>query len=171
MAKKAHTPASQTTTVPVVAIGASAGGLEQIKVLLRHMPTDTGAAFVVIQHLDPNRESHLAEPLGKAGALPAITIEDRMPAQADRLHILPPGHRLGIDDHGMLRLTARQAREAKPTLIDHFFRELATALGRRAVGIVLSGNGSDGTLGLKAIRSAGGLAIAQHPDNAEFDGM
>lgn len=166
------TPNSGTVgTVPVIAIGASAGGLEQIKLLLKHMPADTGAAFVVIQHLDPNHESHLAELLAKAGDLPAVTIEDRMPAQADRVHILPPGHRLGIDDRGVLRLTARSGREATPTLIDHFFRELAAALGRRAVGIVLSGNGNDGALGLKAIRSADGLAIAQHPDNAEFDGM
>src|SRR5699024_2416065 len=95
----------------------------------------------------------------------------QMPVQADRVHILPSGHRLGIDDNGVLRLTASSAREAQPTLIDRFFRDLASARGRQAVGIVLSGSGSDGALGLKAIRGAGGLAIAQHPDNAEFDGM
>lgn len=158
-------------TIPVVAIGASAGGLEQIKLLLKRMPTDTGAAFVVIQHLDPNHQSQLTELLEQVCTLPTVTIEDQMALVADRVHILPAGYRLGMDDTGVLRLNARQEREAQPTLIDGFFRDLATARGRRAVGVVLSGTGSDGALGLKAIRSGGGLAIAQHPDSAEFDGM
>src|SRR5699024_10155376 len=152
--------------------GASAGGLEQIKLLLKDMPTDTGAAFVVIQHLDPHHETHLGELLARAGVeLPAVTIDDHMALAANQVHVLPAGQRLGMDDDGRLRLTAGTARETKPTLIDHFFRDLASVRGRRAVGIVLSGSGSDGALGLKAIRGAGGLAMAQHPDDAEFDGM
>src|SRR5699024_2863263 len=104
-------------------------------------------------------------------SLPVVSVDKQMPSTADQVHVLPAGQRLTIDDRGNLQPSASTAREATPTLIDHFFRNLAVALGRRAIGIVLSGNGSDGALGLKAIRSAGGLAIAQLPNNAEFDGM
>ncbi|MDN5938272.1 MAG: PAS domain-containing protein [Salinisphaera sp.] len=171
MSANAGSAQEPAAAIPVVAIGASAGGLEQIKLLLKNMPTDTGAAFVVIQHLDPQHQSHLTELLAQAGELPAVTVEDGMPAQANHVHILPPGYRLGIDGNGVFYLTTSQGREARPTLIDSFLRDLAAARGRRAVGIVLSGSGSDGALGLKAIRSAGGLAMAQHPDHAEFDSM
>src|SRR5690625_735545 len=159
------------STVPIVAIGASAGGLEQIKLLLSQMPLDTGAAFVVVQHLDPHHESHLTELLDQTSDLPGITIEDQMSVQADRIHTLPPGYRLGIDSDGVFHLTASHSRETTPTLIDFFFRELAAELGPRAIGIILSGSGSDGALGLKAIRGSGGLAMAQNPDDASFDGM
>ncbi len=157
-------------SIPVVAIGASAGGLEQITLLLREMPLDTGAAFVVIQHLDPNHESQLTDLIGSASQLPVVAIEDRMPLIADRVHVIPPGHSLSIDN-GVLRIEPAKAREAAPTLIDRFFRDLASVRGQRAVGIVLSGTGSDGARGLKAIRTAGGLAIAQSPDTAQHDGM
>src|SRR5699024_1326578 len=162
---------SPSMPVPVVAIGASAGGLAQLKLLLRDLPSDTGASFVVIQHLDPEHESQLADLLDRVCTLPVVSVDKQMPATADQVHVLPAGQRLTIDDRGNLQPSASTAREATPTLIDHFFRNLAVALGRRAIGIVLSGNGSDGALGLKAIRSAGGLAIAQLPNNAEFDGM
>lgn len=156
---------------PVVAIGASAGGLSQIRQLLTEMPADTGAAFVVIQHLPPDYRSQLAELLAPDCPLPAITIEDGMQVQADRIHVLPSGYQLGIDDQGRLQLTDDRQHNASPTVIDRFFRDLAMTRGRRAIGIVLSGNGNDGALGLKAIRSEGGLAIAQNPDSAEFGAM
>lgn len=171
MVDNLHSSKKQASTVPIVAIGASAGGLEQLQLLLGHIPPDTGAAFVVVQHLDPNHDSKLTELLAQASDLPVVTIDDHMAAQANRVHVLPPGHRLTIDEDGELHLVSSKEREAKPTLIDGFFRNLSEAPGRRAIGIILSGSGSDGARGLKAIRSAGGLAMAQYPNNAEFDGM
>src|SRR5699024_5132642 len=153
------------STLPVVAIGASAGGLEQIRVLLADMPADTGAAFVVLQHLDPSRSSQLAELLERSTEVPVVEIEDGMTLDADRVHVIPPGHDVTIED-GHLRLTRSKGRETAPRVIDAFFRELASVWQHNAVGIILSGTGSDGTLGLKAIRAAGGLIPGQHPDTA-----
>ncbi len=165
-----NAPERNNIMTPVVAIGASAGGLEQIKLLLRDMPPDTGAAFVVLQHLAPHHKSQLAELLDHSSALPVVEIEDRMALEADRVHVIPAGYSLGIKDN-RLHLSPAQGHEEAPRLIDDFFRELADARGSRTVGIILSGTGSDGTLGLKAIRAGGGLTLVQNPDTAAFDGM
>ncbi|AWN16616.1 chemotaxis protein CheB [Salinisphaera sp. LB1] len=158
------------THVPVVAIGASAGGLEQVSALLAHMPAETGAAFVVVQHLAPSHVSQLPELLARATTLPVVTIEDNMALQADRVYVMPAGHDLGIEDD-LLKLHRSVSHETVPTVIDRFFRKLAEARGSEAIGIILSGSGSDGALGIKAIKASGGLTMAQNPDNAEHDGM
>src|SRR5699024_7531030 len=129
-----------------------------------------GAAFVLLQHLDPSRSSQLAELLERSTEVPVVEIEDGMTLDADRVHVIPPGHDVTIED-GHLRLTRSKGRETAPRVIDAFFRELASVWQHNAVGIILSGTGSDGTLGLKAIRAAGGLILVQNPDTAEFDGM
>lgn len=156
--------------LPVVAIGASAGGLTQLQRLFAEMPADTGAAFVVMLHLSPDHTSELPALLGSKTTLEVVTIEDGMPLVANRVHVLPPGHQPGLADD-RLSLTREHAHSAMAGVIDNFFRELADAKNGAAIGIVLSGSGSDGALGAKAIKTHGGLVMVQSPDSAEYDGM
>ncbi|MGB7755377.1 MAG: CheR family methyltransferase, partial [Salinisphaera sp.] len=133
------------------------------------MPKDTGAAFVVLQHLSSRHTSQLPSLLGRATALPVVTIEDHMEVAPDHVYVLPEGCALGIEGT-QLRLLPKD-QEPAPTVIDHFLRALAREHGSRAVGIILSGSGQDGALGLKAIKLHGGLALVQDPETAEFGHM
>lgn len=155
--------------LPVVAIGASAGGLKQIAALLGALPEQTGAAFVVLQHLSSERVSQLPELLARSTSLPVVTIEHGMTLAADRVHVLPENSALGIDGDRLQLLPKNE--DPSPTVIDRFLRALADARGASAVGIILSGSGHDGALGLKAIKQAGGLTLVQDPDEAEHDSM
>jgi two-component system CheB/CheR fusion protein len=150
-------------------VGASAGGLEAFTELLIHLPGDTGMAFVLIQHLDPNHESHLAELLAKATKMPVSEVKGDTRAQANHVYVIPPRCNLGISD-GVLH-TPPRSDGGRNLPVDAFFRALAADRGSRALGVVLSGSASDGTLGLQAIKAAGGTTFAQDVQTAKFDGM
>jgi two-component system CheB/CheR fusion protein len=155
---------------PVVGIGASAGGLEALQTLLAHLPTDTGLAFVIIQHLDPGRPSMLANVLSGATRLPVVEATNNMVAEPDRVHVIPAGSDLTIK-RGILGLLPRTKAAELHLPIDAFFRALAADQPGRAIGVVLSGSGSDGTEGLRALKAEGGIGIAQSPDSAQFRSM
>jgi two-component system, chemotaxis family, CheB/CheR fusion protein len=150
-------------TNPVVGIGASAGGLEALELFFGGMPGRPGLACVVLTHLAPNRDSHLAEILARYTDMKVVTAEDGAELRPDHAYVLPAGHTMGIKD-GRLTVSQHLGPERLHHPIDLFFGELAQDQGENAVGIVLSGTGSDGTLGLRAIREAGGLTLAQGSD-------
>ena len=145
-------------TLPIGGIGASAGGLEALDRFFKSMPADNGMGFVVVTHLPPNRKSMLAEIIGRAAQMPVVDARDGEMVDAEHVYVLPPGAILTIRE-GRLRL--RQTADHERTPIDVFFTSLAQDQAEHAIGIVLSGGGSDGTLGLKAIKENGGLTVAQ----------
>jgi len=153
----------------IVGVGASAGGLEAFTELLSHLPDDTGMAFVLIQHLDPSHESHLTELLSKASKMSVSEVKGETRVEANRVYVIPPRCNLGISD-GVLDTTARPA-SGRNMPIDSFLRALAADRGSQALGVVLSGTASDGTLGLQAIKAAGGVTFAQEMRTAKFDSM
>ena len=154
----------------VVGIGASAGGLEALYKLFDALPPDPGMAFVLIQHLDPTHNSMMVGLLSGHTAMQVLEAEDGMPVQRDRVHIIPPGAYLSIDD-GVLRLTNPRERHGARMPFDFFLRSLAADCGPRAVCAVLSGTGADGSGGLTAIRDKGGFVIVQDPEDAAHGGM
>ena len=162
-----HHEASSFPTV--VGVGASAGGLEAFTELLSHLPDDTGMAFVLIQHLDPKHESHLTELLSKASKMPVSEVKGETRAEANHVYVIPPRCNLGISD-GVLH-TPPRPDSGRNMPIDSFFRALAADRGSKALGVVLSGTASDGTLGLQAIKAAGGITFAQEMRTAKFDSM
>jgi two-component system, chemotaxis family, CheB/CheR fusion protein len=153
---------------PVVGIGASAGGLEAFSQLLAAVPDNTGAAFVLVQHLDPQHESALTDLLASSTRMPVVTVHDGMKVEPDHVYVIPPNTSMVLED-GSLRLVEREPGLHLP--IDIFFRSLAQVQGSRAVGIVLSGNASDGSLGVRAIKAECGLTFAQDEGTARFGGM
>lgn len=162
---------SASTTFPVVGIGASAGGLEAFSELLRELPQRTGMAFVLIQHLDPTHPSYLSEALGRSTSFPVHEIRDGMRIEPDHVYVIPSDADVGVLD-GTLSLLPRLVDERRPHLpIDFFLRALAADLGNQAIGVVLSGTGSDGAEGLRAIKAEGGITFAQDPGSAKFPGM
>jgi two-component system, chemotaxis family, CheB/CheR fusion protein len=144
----------------IAGIGASAGGVEALEAFFKAVPQDNGIAFVVVTHLDPNRESMLAGILGRATQMPVGHARDGEPVEAQHVYVLPPGAILTIRE-GRLRLRPTSSVDRERTPIDLFLSSLAEDQGEHAIGIVLSGGGTDGTLGLKAIKEKGGLTIAQ----------
>jgi two-component system, chemotaxis family, CheB/CheR fusion protein len=160
----------EVTCPVVVGMGASAGGLEAFTRFFRTMPPDSGMAFVVIQHLDPTHESLTAELLGRHTTMPVRQVAGDTAVERDHVYVIPPNRDLGIGE-GVLRLTPPPARRAIRMPIDFFFRTLADDQQERAIGIVLSGSGTDGTLGLKEIKTVGGMALVQDPTTAQHDGM
>jgi two-component system, chemotaxis family, CheB/CheR fusion protein len=167
--KKRATLKSTSQPFPIVAIGASAGGLEAVTALLKALPPRTGMAYVYIQHLDPSHESMLTDILARHTKMKVLQAKHRLPIKKNHFFIIPPNTNMAIID-GVLIL---QPREAKPSIhmpIDKFFLSLADNQKEGAIGIVLSGNASDGTIGLQAIKAAGGITIAQD-DSAKFQSM
>jgi two-component system CheB/CheR fusion protein len=155
----------------VVGVGASAGGIEAFKQLLHDVPADTGAAFVLVQHLDPTHESVLQTILSAATPMPVDEVRDGMPVEPNHVYVIPAAMDLAIGG-GLLKLLPRpRARGAHHMPIDAFFRTLAAAQGAKAIGVILSGTASDGTQGLGAIKAAGGICFAQEPGSAKYDGM
>jgi two-component system CheB/CheR fusion protein len=152
-------PGEAGTLPIVVGVGASAGGLEAFTELLSHLPADTGMAFVLIQHLDPHHESHLTELLFKVSKMPVAEVKGETRARANHVYVIPPRSNLGISD-GVLHTLPRPAGGHNMP-IDAFFHALAADRGSQAVGVVMSGTASDGTLGLEAIKAAGGVTFAQ----------
>jgi two-component system CheB/CheR fusion protein len=155
--------------VLVAALGASAGGLEAIQEFLDHMPPDTGVAFLVVQHLDPSRESIGPELLGHHTEMPVSQAEDGDRLRPNHVHVTPPDAWISVES-GRLRLEHR-GDDGTPTVVDRLFRSLAEDQGGRAVAILLSGAGSDGAAGIGRVREAGGLTMVQDPATARFDSM
>jgi two-component system, chemotaxis family, CheB/CheR fusion protein len=153
----------------VVGVGASAGGLEALAALVRNIPPDT-MSFVVIQHLSPNRESMLAELLARQSNIRVETAADGMRVERNRIYVIPPNANLSVS-RGVLHLHKLESGRGPRLPVDHFFRSLAEDQGVRAIGVVLSGTGTDGTLGLQAIKAAGGVTFVQDPSSARYDGM
>ena len=153
----------------VVGVGASAGGLEAFTELLSHLPADTGMAFVLIQHLDPTHESHLTELLAKTSRMPVSEVKGETSAEANHVYVIPPRCNLGISN-GVLHTPPRPPGGHNMP-IDAFFHALAADRGSQALAVVMSGTASDGTLGLEAIKAAGGTTFAQEMRTAKYDGM
>ncbi len=157
---------------PVVGIGASAGGLDAFKKLLKAIPEDSGMAYVLVQHLDPNHESLLVELLQKVTAIPVLEIADDIKVQPNHIYILP-SNKMMIANDGVLELSPRPAKNKmeRNLPIDLFFKSLAEVHQSQAIGVVLSGTASDGTMGLKAIKDHGGITFAQDEESAQYEGM
>ena len=152
---------------PIAGIGASAGGLEAIKILLQNLPMDTGLAFVVVQHLAPNQESMLPEILARSTKMPVYKIENGMQVEPNNVYVIPSGASMTIEN-GSLKLHPKTS-SLKP--IDEFLKSLADELKTLSIGIILSGTGNDGTEGLKAIKAEGGITFAQDPKSAQYPDM
>src|SRR5580692_1456991 len=155
---------------PVVGLGASAGGLDAFRRLLTALPAGTGMAFVLIQHLDPTHTSMMVDLLAGHTPMTVQQAADGMPLEREHVYLIPPGSYLSIHD-GALRLSEPLERHGARLPYDFFLRSLAEELGERAICVILSGTGGDGSLGLKAVKEKGGLVIAQDPAEAEYDGM
>ncbi len=153
---------------PIVGIGASAGGLDAFTQLLRALPNDTGMAFVLVQHLDPHHDSQLPEILSASTAMPVVTVVDGMRLRPDGVFVIPPNATMVLED-GVLRLADRKPGLHLP--IDAFFESLARVQGGGAIAIVLSGNASDGSNGVKAVKAECGLTFAQDEASAQHIGM
>lgn len=154
----------------IVGLGASAGGLEVLAQFLSHVPAASGLAYVVVQHLDPTHKAMLVELLQRATPMPVREAAEAMRVEPDVVYVIPPNSELTVS-RGVLHLAQPAQPRGMRLPIDVLFSALARDQGERAVGVVLSGMGSDGTLGLQAIRSLGGLTLAQQPESAPFDAM
>lgn len=155
---------------PVVGIGASAGGIGALKQFFTEMPADSGMAFVVILHLSDQHESILAEIIQTKTAMPVAQVTETIKVEPNHVYVIPPAKHLELMD-GVIKLKEPEHLKGNRVPIDLFFRSLADAYGRDAVSIILSGTGSDGTMGLKRVKEFGGFVFAQSPEDAEYDGM
>jgi two-component system, chemotaxis family, CheB/CheR fusion protein len=160
----------QQKAIPIVGIGASAGGLEALELFLRHVPDNSGMAFVIVQHLDPTHKGIMVELLQRTTAMPVVQVKDRLRVAANRVYVIAPNKDMSIL-HGVLHLLDPAAPRGLRLPIDFFFRSLADDCGSRSIGVILSGMGSDGTLGLRAIKEKAGAVFVQAPASAKFDGM
>jgi two-component system CheB/CheR fusion protein len=155
---------------PIVGIGASAGGLEALECFFEQVPEDCGQAFVVVQHLSPDFKSVMDQLLARRTVLGVERVEDGMQVQPGRIYLIPPKKEMIISG-GRLLLSDKDPNQTLSLPIDTFFRSLAQDAGERAIAVVLSGTGSDGSRGIRDIHEAGGLVIVQRLDSAKFDGM
>ncbi len=160
----------QATRIPVVGVGASAGGFEAIGRFLESLPPSPGMAFVVIEHLSPDHTSFMAETLARSTPLKVVQAKDGMGVEPDSVYVIPPNAYLTLEG-STLRLGAPAPVKGLRMPIDAFFRSLAQEYGDRAIGVILSGSGSDGTLGIRAIKELGGLVLCQDPATAQHSGM
>ncbi len=159
-----------TGRLALVGIGASAGGLEAASKLMEGVPPDCGLAFILIQHLDPSRESMMVELLTRHTAMTVLQATDNLPIQPDHLYVIPPGNDLSVGN-GVLHLSKPPMRQGARTAFDFLLTSMAECYGDRAACVVLSGTGMDGSAGLLAIRAKGGLVFAQDPTEAGYSGM
>lgn len=169
VAAGARSPVSAKPLVPIVGVGASAGGLEAFREFLSPLPLDTGMAFVLVQHLDPQHESALTQLLSRATRMPVVEASEHLRAEPNHVYVIPRNTQLRLE-RGVLTLQPRSAARGQQRPIDTFFESLAEEQGERAIGVVLSGTGTDGTTGLEAIKAEGGITFAQD-DSARFDAM
>jgi len=163
-------PLASGKSFQIVGLGASAGGLEAYEQFFHEVPPNCGLAFVLVPHLDPSHASILTEILQRCASIPVVQAEDQMVVAPDHAYVIPPNRDMAIF-HGTLQLSVPQEPRGQRMPIDAFLRSLAEDQGERAVGVVLSGTGTDGTLGLRAIVGGGGVALVQDPATAKYDGM
>ena len=159
--------AQKSGTVQVVGIGASAGGLDAFRRFFNAMPADSGLAFVLIQHLHPEHESHVAQLVSKSTSMRVREAEDKVAVEPKCVYVIPPNRSLSIKG-GRLHLSLPAQKRGMRTPIDHFLTSLADALGEKAVCLILSSSGTDGILGVRAIKAAGGMCMVQDPATAEY---
>lgn len=172
----ATTPSDSQTESPtpaptfIVGIGASAGGLQAIETFFDNMPSDSGMAFVIVQHLSPDFKSLMDELLARHTSMSIYKVTDRLTVKPNSIYLIPPEQNMALS-HGKLLLTEQDAHRGLNLPIDIFFRSLAVDAGQQAICVVLSGTGSDGSRGLVQVADSGGLAIAQSAESCSFDGM
>lgn len=155
---------------PVVGIGASAGGIQALLRLFEQMPADSGMAFVIVLHLSPKYESRADQVLQRVTSMPVMQVREPTHIEKNSVYLISPSNDLSMFD-GYLRVTPAERRSGRPVAIDRFFRSLADAHGIRAMSVILSGTGSDGTAGIGRIKECGGVTLAQSPDDAEYGEM
>ncbi|MBI4188319.1 MAG: hypothetical protein HY529_03830, partial [Chloroflexi bacterium] len=166
--RKAALPAE--TKLRIVGIGASAGGLEALEQIFTQMPTDSGMAFAVVQHLDPTRHSSMPEILSRITKMPVHTATDGMKIESNSIYLIPPDKNMGIQGNSLYLQDVAQPRGLRLP-VDFFLRSLAQEKGTDAICIILSGTGTDGTLGLRTIKAEGGTVFVQDIETARYDGM
>lgn len=169
-AEEEEAASSMRPAFPIVGIGASAGGLAAFEAFFSVLPGESGMAFVLVQHLAPDHKSILAELVRRQARMPVFEIEDGVSVQPNSVYVIPPNRDLAFRD-GTLRLLEPGAPHGQRRTIDVFFRSLALAQRERSICIVLSGTGSDGTLGARAVKGEGGMIMAQNPESTDYDGM
>ena len=157
-------------TAFIAGVGASAGGLESLEQFFRAMPLDTGLSFVVVQHLSPDHKSLMEELFTRFTRIPVCEAKHHDPVLPGRIYLLPPGKELEISN-GRLEVTDRQQDRHLSFPIDRFLTSLAADCGPRAIAVILSGSGSDGSRGVRRVQSQGGLVLVEDPESANFDGM
>lgn len=162
--------AVEAASFPIVGIGASAGAVETFEQFFQACPADCGMAFVLVLHLNPNFESLLAEILQRSTTMPVIFALDQIAVEADHVYIIPPNREMSICN-GVLQLSVLDQAHGRSNTINIFLRSLAEDKAEGAIGIILSGTLSDGTLGLGAIRDAGGICMVQEPSTAKWGEM
>lgn len=164
-------PVPPPVVVPVVGIGASAGGLEALEAFFGGVPADSGLGFVVVQHLDPTHDTILAELLQRRTTMPVAEATDNTTVEPDHVYVIPPNREMTLSGGGVLHLAVPPSARGHRLPIDVFLRTLAADQADSGVAVILSGMGTDGTLGVKAVKEAGGLVLAQTPADAKFDSM
>ncbi|HEU5235513.1 MAG TPA: chemotaxis protein CheB, partial [Pyrinomonadaceae bacterium] len=160
---------SESDLFPIVGVGASAGGLESFTRLIRHLPANTGMAFVLVQHLDPEHESKLPQLLAKSSNMPVLEVANNTRVKPNHIYVIPPNRSMTINDRVLKLLPRKQALRPYRS-IDYFFESLANDQRNQAIGVILSGTATDGTLGLQAIKGEGGITFAQD-ESAKYESM
>lgn len=168
-AKAPAEPMNRRQGIPIVGLGASAGGLKALESFFREMPAETGMAFVVITHLHPQHESHMAELLQKHTLMPTTQVNGRVKVEPNHIYVIPPNRSIVITD-SHLDVAEFDQPHGQRTPIDHFFRSMASDT-RESIAVILSGGGTDGAVGVKDVKELGGVIMVQHPDDAEYDSM
>ncbi|MGZ3608201.1 MAG: chemotaxis protein CheB, partial [Syntrophales bacterium] len=168
--KRSSTAELPDRSFPIAGIGASAGGLEAIEQFFRHAPPDAGIAFIVIPHLDPSHASMMTDLIRRFTQMAVVEAGDGMQVEPGHIYVIPPNRNMAIF-HNTLHLSVPVDPRGLRMPIDFFFRSLAEDQGEKAICIILSGTGSDGTLGLRAVNGAGGMSMVQDPAAAKYDGM
>ncbi|MBU7005167.1 chemotaxis protein CheB [Phosphitispora fastidiosa] len=161
---------SRKTICPIVGVGASAGGLESFSRLLRNLPVDTGMAFVLVQHMEPKHKSILADILSRTTNMPVIDVKNKTVVKPDHIYVIPAGMDATVLK-GTLYLVPRTEKVSQYKPIDTFLESLAKNQNGTPIGVILSGNGTDGSQGLRAIKTVGGITFAQTPESSKYDGM
>lgn len=161
---------TSNTGFPIVGLGASAGGLDAFEQFFRNVPPDIGMAFVLVPHLDPSHASILTEILQRTTTMPVVEAQDQVKVAPGCVYIIPPNREMAVF-RGTLQLSMPEVPRGQRMPIDAFLRSLAEDQGENAIGVILSGTGTDGTQGLRAILGAGGVALVQDPATAKYDGM
>src|SRR5580698_4035716 len=155
---------------PIIGMGTSAGGLEALEHFLSHVPKSSGMAFIIVQHLDPTRQGIMPELLQRITGMKVIQVKDRTLVQPNSVYVIPPNKDMSIL-HGVLHLLEPASPRGLRLPIDFFLRSLAQDQQEQSIGVILSGMGSDGTLGLRAIKEKAGVVLVQDPATAKFDSM